>query len=217
MSDDAFINGRDDLTRAAHLAIARAKSRGSNEVSTDDLLAGLLQSIARFGIVLIGPLAIDLEVMGEDPLAEAEAVGKKVVYSAAAATLFDRAAAVAKRDRSSKLGPVHMLAAFSGEESGLMGRLKSMHGFDSAGWRTALARWQQETSARRDKGDARQTGSVKELLSPDDAAEFLGVHTQTVRGYIRSGKLAAHRLAGERAVRIRRQDLLDLLEPYEPD
>lgn len=212
-----ILDSHDDLAQAAHLAIARAKQRGGDEVTPDDLLAGLLQAVAHFGIVLIGPLIIDLDALGEERLEEADAAGKKVAYSAAAAALFDRAAAMARRERSSAIEPVHMLAAFANDENGLMGRLKTTCGFDSAGWRAALARWQQEKLIRRDGGGASITGSVKELLSPDDAAEFLGVHTQTVRGYIRSGKLPAHRLAGERAVRIRRQDLLDLLEPYEPD
>jgi len=57
----------------------------------------------------------------------------------------------------------------------------------------------------------------KQFFSPDEAAEFLGVHTQTVRGYIRTGKLPALRLAGERALRIQREDLLALLEPYKPE
>ena len=57
----------------------------------------------------------------------------------------------------------------------------------------------------------------KQFFSPDESAEFLGVHVQTVRGYIRAGKLPAMRLAGERALRIKRDDLLALLEPYKPD
>jgi excisionase family DNA binding protein len=57
----------------------------------------------------------------------------------------------------------------------------------------------------------------KQFFSPDEAAEFLDIHTQTIRGYIRTGKLPALRLAGERALRIQREDLLALLEPYEPE
>ena len=41
-----------------------------------------------------------------------------------------------------------------------------------------------------------------EYLSPEDAAAELGIHVQTVRTYVRSGKLPAMRLAGERAIRI---------------
>ncbi len=217
MSTGVPTDGHNELTRAARLAIVRAKRRNSDEVTADDLLAGLLHAASRFGIALIGPLTIDLEMLDEDRLDETDATRKKVAYSGAAATLFDRAAVLARQDGSSRIAPVHMLAAFAGEDDGLMGRLKSTYGFDSAGWRAALARWQQEESRQRRGGGVRSPGSVQELLSPDDAADFLGVHTQTVRGYIRSGKLTAHRLAGERAVRIRRQDLLDLLEPYKPD
>ena len=50
------------------------------------------------------------------------------------------------------------------------------------------------------------------LLSPEEGARLLGLHIQTVRGYIRSGRLPAFRIAGERAIRIRRDDLIALLQ-----
>ena len=50
------------------------------------------------------------------------------------------------------------------------------------------------------------------LLSPEDGARLLGLHIQTVRGYIRNGRLPAFRIAGERAIRIRRDDLIALLQ-----
>ena len=49
------------------------------------------------------------------------------------------------------------------------------------------------------------------------AAEALGVHVQTLRAYVRSGRLPALRLAGERAIRIRRSDLEKVLEPVQPE
>jgi excisionase family DNA binding protein len=148
-----------------------------------------------------------------------DASGPKVAYTPAAAAVFDRAAAVARRDRSSRVEIVHMLVAFAGEEEGFMGRLKQTFGFTSTEWRAALARWQPMDADGGSGARSRPVAgaTVRELLSPDEAAEFLGVHTQTVRGYMRTGKLPAHRLAGERALRIRREDLLALLEPYEPE
>lgn len=207
----------DGLVRAMRLAIGRAKRRGAEQVTPEDLLTGLLQAIARFGIVILGPLIIDLEAFGESAFDEVDAAGPKVSYSAEAATVFDRAAAIARRERSPHIAPIHMLAAFADDSCGLMARLKETYAFDAAGWREALARTMPAERTRRDGEADERTAAVRELLSPDEAADFLGVHTQTVRGYIRSGKLAAHRLAGERAVRIRRQDLLDLLEPYDPE
>ncbi|HET7738998.1 MAG TPA: helix-turn-helix domain-containing protein, partial [Tepidiformaceae bacterium] len=55
-----------------------------------------------------------------------------------------------------------------------------------------------------------------DLLSPEEAADYLRVHVQTVRTWIRSGKLKASRLAGQRALRIRREDLDAVLEPVDP-
>ncbi len=60
---------------------------------------------------------------------------------------------------------------------------------------------------------AASPASSRELLTVDQAAEFLGIHHQTLRGYIKSGKLPAYRLAGEKVLRIKRDDLMALLEP----
>ena len=61
-------------------------------------------------------------------------------------------------------------------------------------------------------GGVARTPGGPEILGVEDAAEYLGVHSQTVRNYIRSGKLPAYRLAGERYLRVLRKDLLTLLE-----
>jgi excisionase family DNA binding protein len=206
---------------AMHLAIARAKRRGAAFVTPDDLLGGLLRASARFGIVVIGDRIIDLERLGEGPLEEADAAGPKVAYAPETVTLIDRAAAVARQDRASRTEIVHMLVAFAQEEGGLMGRIRETLGFDATAWRAALVDWKPTSAARRGPHGQSSISTVaaqaKALLSPDEAAELLGVHTQTVRGYIRSGKLTAHRLAGERALRIHQHDVLALLEPFDPD
>ena len=56
----------------------------------------------------------------------------------------------------------------------------------------------------------------EKLYSPEEAADYLGVHVQTVRAWIRSGRLRASRLAGQRAIRIRASDLQSVLEPVAP-
>ncbi len=53
----------------------------------------------------------------------------------------------------------------------------------------------------------------KELLSVKEAAEFLGLSVSTIRRYIYDRRLPAYKVAGERLVRIRREDLEALLNP----
>ncbi len=69
----------DTVVRAGRAAIARAKSDGRADVCPDDLLIGVLQTIARFGIVRIGPWTIDLEDIGKQEQSErVPANGKEV-------------------------------------------------------------------------------------------------------------------------------------------
>ncbi|MFQ5340111.1 MAG: helix-turn-helix domain-containing protein [Terriglobia bacterium] len=52
-----------------------------------------------------------------------------------------------------------------------------------------------------------------------ETAALLKLSERSIRRYIRQGKLKAYRVAGERELRIRGQDLLRLLEPVkeQPD
>ena len=221
-----------DFGLAASYAIGLAKNRRLAEVSPDELLLGCLLAVSRFGAVQLGPLVLDLEELGVDWLEDPRIPAGKVSYSQAVVGLFDRAARIAHADGAGSAagGPVrvdHLLAAFAREESGLMGEMKQRYGISSAAWRAAVARlWPAEPGGERldpprGHGTAAADGSGKrsperDYLTPEEAAEALGVHVQTVRGYVRSGKLAALRLAGERAIRIRRSDLETVLEPLVP-
>ena len=216
---------KDPILRATGFAIKRAKRRKSAEVTKDDLLIGSLQAIARFDIVRIGPLTIDLEALGEALYAEHDKVpSQKVAYGADAVTVFEKAAHIARKDNSPNIELIHLLVAFAYEDSGLMADLKEKYAFSSMEWRSALSKWQpialEKTQANSKIGKRKKPPvevTRKQFFSPDEAAEFLDVHTQTIRGYIRTGKLPAMRLAGERALRIQRDDLLALLEPYIPE
>lgn len=53
----------------------------------------------------------------------------------------------------------------------------------------------------------------KELFSVQEAADCLGLSVSTVRRYIQDQRLAAYRVAGERVLRIRRDNLEALLAP----
>ena len=202
-----------DMAKASKAAIERAKYRGVDQVTADDLLMGSLASISRFGISWIGPWAIDLELMG-DVLPSGENVkGPKVAYASDAVSVFDKAAFLAKQEKS-KVGLVHILVAFAYIDCPLMAKLMRTYGFTPTEWRAELARSGPKPEMGETGGSIVEAVSDRPLLSPEEAASLLGVHTQTVRGYIRSGKLPAHRLAGERAIRIRREDIFALLEPF---
>jgi excisionase family DNA binding protein len=207
------LSGNGTIAKASKAAIARAKSRAADQVSADDLLVGSLQSISRFGISLIGPWTIDLELMGESLPPADTGKERKVAYAPDTVSVFDKAAVIAKQDKS-KVELVHLLVAFAYVECQFMEKLKRTYSFTSTEWRAELAKWRSEDDAGAAVETTTPAFADRSLLNPEEAAGLLGVHTQTVRGYIRSGKLPAHRLAGERALRIRREDVFGLLEPF---
>jgi excisionase family DNA binding protein len=199
-----------DTELAAAFAIQQAKRRGLEEITPDELLLGCLRTISQFGIVTFGRFTFDLEALGVDWLESPDKKGSKPGYSQSLVDVFDQAARIAKADYASAIRIDHLLVALWGD-SGLMAELQREHGITSAEWRAAAAQLsgprqrEAETPAKRE--------SARDYLSPEQAAEALGLHAQTVRAYIRSGKLPAMRVAGERAIRIRREDLEKVLEP----
>jgi excisionase family DNA binding protein len=53
----------------------------------------------------------------------------------------------------------------------------------------------------------------RDLLTVEQAAQYLQLSQSSIRSYIRQGKLNAFRIAGKRKVLIPRTELLKLLEP----
>jgi excisionase family DNA binding protein len=213
------------MSLAASYAIQIAQLQGESEVGPDHLLLGCLLALSRFGVAAIGPWTIDLDPLGvdwmrADWLDAQKTSTPKVAYSDSAVALFDRTARIARLDGSTELRVEHMLAAFAGEEAGLMGQLKHKFAIDSAAWRAAAARLnttngtQAETTRTE---EAHNEPGARDYLTPELAAEALDIHVQTLRAYVRSGKLPAFRLAGERSLRIRRADLHKVLEPLAPE
>ena len=203
-----------DTASAASHAIRIARSHSLAEAGPDELLLGCLLALSRFGIARLGPWTFDLEALGVEWLRTPEPGGPKVAWSDAAVELFDRAALIARQDGVTGIHVEHLLAAFTRCETGLMASLKKTFAIESATWRAAVA--EVRTSPSSGPSPA-PSPAGREYLTPEEAAETLGIHVQTIRGYIRSGKLPALRVAGERAIRIRRADLDKVLEPLVPD
>ena len=57
----------------------------------------------------------------------------------------------------------------------------------------------------------------RDLLTVEQAANYLQLSQSSIRSYIRQGKLKAFRIAGKRKVLIPRDELLKLLEPARSD
>ena len=202
-----------DIDAASAFAIVAAKQREQPEVGPDELLLGGLQAISHFGVVRLGDWTIDLEALGADWM-KGPQQSSKPAYSEGAVEVFDRAAKIARAEGSERIGLPHLLAAFANDESGLMGELKRAHGITSASWRAAIASLYGERNAKR---DGARLDRERHYLTTEQAAETLGIHVQTMRAYVRSGRVPAYRLAGERAIRIRSPDLEKVLEPMVPD
>jgi excisionase family DNA binding protein len=101
-----------------------------------------------------------------------------------------------------RIDELHFLLAFMRFGEGLPGRV-----FGELG----VSPEQVETYGRRGVADV----ALEKLYSPEEVADYLGVHVQTVRTWIRTGKLPARRLAGQRALRIRASDVERVLEPLD--
>lgn len=201
---------RDLLMRATSNAVACARARADTEVTPEDLLLGALHAAGRLGVARLGSLTIDLSGLPPLPVAGREATTRPK-YSPASALVFDQASTIARTDGEKRVRLVHLLAALGESDCPTMAELRSRHDLDRAEWRAVLAEW--DRSLERKPDPTLQRGS---LMSVEDAAAALGVHQQTIRGYIRNDKLPAYRIAGERAIRVFAADLYGLLEPLEP-
>lgn len=208
------------VERTARRAIARAKARGNEEVTPDDLLAGALAESSRFGIAWIGEWALDVRALEDGAARSREDAPDEppaaTAYAPATVELFEQAAVVAREDGSTGIGLVHLLVAFTEVECELFAELGERYGFSKTEWRAALAKGDVGLLPYPTAADVRSlekgTQAQPDILSVDEAAEELNVHSQTVRNYVRNGKLPAYRLGGERYIRILRRDLLALLE-----
>ena len=65
--------------------------------------------------------------------------------------------------------------------------------------------------------DIHSHGEERQLLTVEQAAQYLQLSASSIRSYIRQGKLKAFRVAGLRKVLIARAELLTLLEPTHSD
>jgi excisionase family DNA binding protein len=203
-----------DVRDVFERAEAAAQDAGT-DVTADHLVVGVLRAADRSGASVLTALGIgeaDVTRGGAPPRAAARAR-----WGAPLQPIIQAAAEEARQLGSRLTRSAHVLLGIvaSGQSAlpGLLaGRGVTLDAL-RAQVRDAIA---SSPSAPVPSAEPlRSTSSVlsRELFTVDQAAEFLGVHHQTLRGYIKSGKLPAYRLAGEKVLRIKRDDLMTLLEP----
>jgi excisionase family DNA binding protein len=193
-----------DVFRELNELVAAECRRLGAPATLDLMFAAFLRRMSRFGYFTFGPINIDVRMIEDivertiprDPSQQGVLADDTVRFSR---LVMDEL----RRSGGKVIDELHLLLAFMRTNEGLPGRVFAELGVSPA---------QIEAYAR--SGD--RLPEAERLYSPDEAAEYLGVHVQTVRSWIRSGRLPARRLAGQRALRIRAFDLESVLEPVEP-
>jgi excisionase family DNA binding protein len=179
-------------------------------VDLDCLFVAYLVETSRFGLFRFGPVAIDVDLVEEIYLRGLGPGISRGPHRASSAyhAFYERLGKEIERAGTRRPNELHYLLAFMRSPDGLPARV-----FGELG----IAPEAVEDFARRPR-EPRNAGSAAgtAFLSPREVAARLGVNEQTVRAWIRSGKLPASRLAGRKVLRIRESDIETVLEPVDP-
>src|SRR5574341_157541 len=199
-------------------AEAVAREEGTN-VTADHVALGVLRAADPSGAMVLRELGIgepDLRQPGRGPASAPG--GARVCWGSQLQPIIQAAAEEAWQLGSRLTRSAHVLLGLVASGQSMLPGLLAARGVTldvlRARVRDAVASSPSPSSASAPETSRSGAGtSSRELFTVDQAAEFLGVHHQTLRGYIKSGKLQAYRLAGEKVLRIKREDLMALLEP----
>lgn len=177
----------------------------SRSVTLDIAFLVYLQKLSRFGFFTFGPVTIDVHLVEDiiDRTIDRGREGGEAAYSEDFVRFTRQLVEEVRVSGRKRLDELHLLLAFMRVGEGLPARVFGELGVTP----------EQVEAYARDARRGQQPGSLEQLYTPEEAADYLGVHVQTVRGWIRSGRLPASRLTGQRALRIRASDLAGVLEP----
>ncbi|MGD9933061.1 MAG: helix-turn-helix domain-containing protein [Dehalococcoidia bacterium] len=178
---------------------------GMRQPTADGLFVSFLRAYAQFGVFALGPITISTAVV-EQRFEQTHRGGSadRIGYAPSALRFFELLKAESARTGRKGVDELQWLLAFIRLGEGLPAEVFGELGVTP----------EQVEAFSRSPGPA--SSPLPELLSPEEAAEYLRVHVQTVRAWIRSGKLKASRLVGQRSLRIHRSDLASVLEPVDP-
>jgi excisionase family DNA binding protein len=195
-------------------AEAAAQDAGT-DVTADHLVLGVLRATDTSGAAVLRDLGI-----GEADVAGAGAPprrGARARWGAPLQPVIQAAAEEARQLGSRLTRSAHVLLGIVASGQGALPGLLAGRGATletlRARVREAIAAAPAPAAPVTESPRNPSGAPARELFTVDQAADFLGIHHQTLRGYIKSGKLPAYRLAGEKVLRIKREDLMTLLEP----
>ncbi len=184
---------------------AEAQRLGGVAISVNLLFLVYLRKMARFGYFHFGPITIDVRLVEGIVERTLEPQGLTSNSFTDDAVRFSQVLMEeVRKSGGQRVDELHYLLALMTVGEGLPARVFGELGVTP------------EQVAEYARRGPEPTTEPEKLYSPEDAAEYLGVHVQTVRSWIRNGRLRASRLAGQRALRITGTDLKSVLEPIEP-
>ena len=208
---DFFRRWGEEAVRVDEEFVARS-TRPASEVHSfviADWFLAFLRLHARFGLFSFGPISIHVPVIEEIMRREAEHLGPHEGEFVRFSQALERERVRLGRPRIDELTT---LLAFMRFGEGIAYRV-----FGELGVTPEQVEQYARTGTLAEPAVPLPATAPEPLYSPEAAAEYLGVHVQTVRTWIRSGRLRASRLAGQRALRIKASDLTSVLEAVEPE
>jgi excisionase family DNA binding protein len=171
----------------------------------DVLFLCFLRLVERFGYFHLGPITINVRVVEERvdatvlPGADPHAITEDWVRFS---RLLMKEVRLSGRKRVDEL---HYLFAFMRCNEGIAAQVFGELGVTPAQVEAYL------------KSGIEETGPPDRWMTPEEVADFLRVHVQTVRAWIRGGKLPARRVYGMRSLRVRAVDAANMLRPIDEE
>jgi excisionase family DNA binding protein len=191
------------LVEALHRDVLELSARLGSEATLDMLFVCFLRRMARFGYFSLGPITIDVRLL--EDLVERNAKPAGTNRLSDDMVRFSRVLMQeVRRGNRQQIDELHVLLAFMRCGEGLPARVFG---------EINVTPDQIETYLKSQGSGGLEP--VERLMTPEEVAEYLRVHVQTVRGWIRSGTLPARRVAGLRALRVRFGDVEKLLQPVD--
>ena len=171
----------------------------------DVLFLTFLQLVARFGYFSLGPITIDVrlveDIVERTPASAARSAEAPDDYMRFSRLLMQEV----RRSGRKRIDELHYLFAFMRCGEDLPARIFGELGVTP----------EQVEDYLRETGGGAPASPAERLLTPEQVAEYLQVNVQTVRIWIRNGRLPARRVAGLRALRVRFADVQALLKPLD--